>query len=252
MSAAEHVSNLDGTVPRTLARVWSPGFLAREYFAGRRGAYLRPVQLFLLASIVVFFVLPKTGMFRWGIEQYREAGQFGGLASRLADADISAASATREQYADRFDAALWNQKKTSLLLLVPLFALATMTLERLRGRRRVRRYYVEHLVHAIHFFAFWLFFLLVLIAALYLLWSTLGRWAPARPALSFVSREQGLTSSISAAIGTWLYRSHRLFFEQPRLVAVAATVATSVFFWWLFYDWYQTFSVLGTFLVWQP
>jgi hypothetical protein len=35
-----------------------PGLLTREYFAGRRNAYLPPIRLYLIIS-VVFFLLPR-------------------------------------------------------------------------------------------------------------------------------------------------------------------------------------------------
>ncbi|HYD51813.1 MAG TPA: DUF3667 domain-containing protein, partial [Gemmatimonadaceae bacterium] len=122
----EHLSNLDGNVPRTLVRLWSPGFLATEYFAGRRTRYLRPLQVLLLVSIVVFFVLPGTGLFQWGLEQYRRSGDFAALANRMALADMARTGLAEADFTARFDRALWDQKRTTLLLLVPVFALVTM------------------------------------------------------------------------------------------------------------------------------
>lgn len=49
---------LDGRLWKTLgALLFRPGFLTREYFAGRRRRYIGPARLFLVSSLVLFAVL---------------------------------------------------------------------------------------------------------------------------------------------------------------------------------------------------
>ena len=49
---------LDGRLWKTLvALLFRPGFLTREYFAGRRKRYVRPARLFLVASLLLFAAL---------------------------------------------------------------------------------------------------------------------------------------------------------------------------------------------------
>jgi len=49
---------LDGRLWKTLgALLFRPGFLTREYFAGRRKRYIRPARLFLVASLLLFAAL---------------------------------------------------------------------------------------------------------------------------------------------------------------------------------------------------
>ncbi len=56
--AAGRYVALDGRLWRTLgALVFRPGFLTREYLAGRRRRYIRPARLFLVASLLLFAVL---------------------------------------------------------------------------------------------------------------------------------------------------------------------------------------------------
>jgi rRNA maturation protein Nop10 len=56
--AAGRYVALDGRLWRTLwALVARPGFLTREYFAGRRRRYIRPARLFLVMSVLLFAVL---------------------------------------------------------------------------------------------------------------------------------------------------------------------------------------------------
>ncbi|WP_255322966.1 DUF3667 domain-containing protein [Lysobacter sp. K5869] len=48
--------HLDGRVFRTLRDLLSPGKVAREYLAGRRVRYIPPLRLFVIVSVVTFFV----------------------------------------------------------------------------------------------------------------------------------------------------------------------------------------------------
>ena len=54
---ADSVLNIDARVFRTLWPLFArPGYLSREYFAGRRVRYVSPVRLFVFLSIATFFV----------------------------------------------------------------------------------------------------------------------------------------------------------------------------------------------------
>ena len=56
--AAGRYVAVDGRLWRTLwSLVARPGFLTREYFAGRRRRYIRPARLFLVMSVLLFAVL---------------------------------------------------------------------------------------------------------------------------------------------------------------------------------------------------
>ena len=59
--AAGRYISLDGRLWRSLhALLFRPGHLTREYFAGRRGRYVRPARLFVALSIVFFAILRFT------------------------------------------------------------------------------------------------------------------------------------------------------------------------------------------------
>jgi hypothetical protein len=56
--AFESISHADSRLWRTLWYLFSrPGFLTREFFAGRRVAYLPPFRLYLVLSVLVFLFL---------------------------------------------------------------------------------------------------------------------------------------------------------------------------------------------------
>ena len=56
--AAGRYVAVDGRLGKTVgALLFRPGFLTREYLAGRRRRYIRPARLFLVASLLLFAVL---------------------------------------------------------------------------------------------------------------------------------------------------------------------------------------------------
>jgi hypothetical protein len=73
--AAGRYVTFDGRMWRTLfALLFRPGFLTREYFAGRRRRYIRPARLFLVLSIGLFALL-----------------RFEGRAPQIVDSELTAA-----------------------------------------------------------------------------------------------------------------------------------------------------------------
>ena len=48
--------HLDGRVFRTLRELWSPGRLANNYLAGHRAPYVPPLRLFVVLSVITFFL----------------------------------------------------------------------------------------------------------------------------------------------------------------------------------------------------
>jgi Protein of unknown function (DUF3667) len=54
----DHYVSLEGKIWRTFGRLlFSPGYLTKEYFAGRRRSYILPLRLYLTCSIVFFLLI---------------------------------------------------------------------------------------------------------------------------------------------------------------------------------------------------
>ena len=118
-AASEFVS-VDGRLWRSVVALLSrPGFLTQEYFSGRRTRYMRPFSLFVLLNVAFFFVQPYTGMFHYTYQQYVDVD---GRRDR-AQERRHALGQTEPQFAQRFNAALSDQKKSILLVAIPVFAL---------------------------------------------------------------------------------------------------------------------------------
>jgi len=164
--AAEVLTHADSRVWGTLLPLLTrPGFLTREYFAGRRARYLQPFRLYLILS-VLFFLL--TALLGGG----RDVGQGGssstnprvdpkqscaGLQVELSESSAGWATprvraACERVIADNgreFGASIAHNLGRALFVFLPVMAALMKVLY-----WRPRRYYLEHLLLLIHNHAF--------------------------------------------------------------------------------------------------
>ena len=169
--AVEEVLGADSRLGRTLfALFFRPGFLSREYRAGRRAHFTSPIKLYLAAS-ALFFVFgvsapPAVHLGSDGLAIGTEpAGQerkpldstqlesirtfvagFGHVGARV-NAQIDRAMAPDPQVAAQarhdFELAFFNNLPRAMILLLPAFALLLKLLY-------WRRFLIDHLVFVLH------------------------------------------------------------------------------------------------------
>jgi hypothetical protein len=163
----EHLTSLDGKVARsswTLLR--RPGLLTADHLAGRRARYVRPLQLFLLVNVLLFFAAPRVPIFTYSLANYASAAPPSPtlVRSLVARAVPRGDSTAHAVYARAFDDRVETQRKSLILLFAPALALALRAIFYRRGREadgevlpRTPRRYGEHLVFALHALTFvWL------------------------------------------------------------------------------------------------
>ena len=209
--AAGRYVALDGRTWRTLAALlFRPGFLTREYLAGRRRRYIRPARLFLVLSIAMF------ALFRLVVDvpllidsdaiQVEQGAQaapeslgdmaiaidndgnlvVGGPPGPLTDAlKARVARFNALPRSAKFEQLIYGAMRYgpyAMVVLLPAFALILKLLY--LGRRRAHparpRRYAEHLVFAAHDLSF--LFLIVMLGVLApwaWLESVLGVWVVA-------------------------------------------------------------------------
>lgn len=217
--AFDDVFSWDSRTERTLAALlFKPGFLTTEYFAGRRARYVPPLRLYLITSVVFFFVLSFQTLLATSVpgaagtqatikvqiehdqagDNWREDLQDGlgkinldwltpdaneALRNRLKAQAAKAVTLFDENPGEIADAIL-DVAPPVMFLLLPLFALLLKIVY-----FTSRRYYTEHLVLAVHnhSFLFLVFLLDALLAAVGSFWApaeTFGdiavlTWVPA-------------------------------------------------------------------------
>lgn len=160
--AGADVTNLDSRILRTLGLLLArPGRLTREYLDGRRIRYTQPLQLYLGAAAVFFFVNAyrpflsfdaRTGVVRSSLSA---AGVSGRLDAE-ARASLAARGVSLEVFGERFENTVTGYLPALLVGSVLLFALVLHLLH-----RRPRRGYLEHAVFALHWSAFYLLLMIV-------------------------------------------------------------------------------------------
>jgi hypothetical protein len=169
----------EGPLWQTLSKLFfAPGALTVEYLAGRRGRYLRPLQLYLIASVIVFGAVQFFGL-NLGLRLYGDQGVHLLRSARVsADADhgYGLGLTPMQIILDHFDTpgvrrfgAMSREDRFTflrarraqyvspfVLFLVPLYALTLGLFYRNRRRR-----YAEHLIFGLHCQSFLLFILLI-------------------------------------------------------------------------------------------
>ena len=243
--AAGRYVALDGRMWRSLrVLMFRPGFLTREYFAGRRRRYVRPARLFVALSIVFFAVLRFTadsptvivlGSERAGPETIaREAGASTGELGVRVDPDLNVSLGvgswsrleplrrrveafnrlSRQQKSEQITAGVLRYAPYAAIGLLPLFALLLRILYA-GGRQRHParpRSYAAHLVFGAHNHAF-LFLAATAIRVI--------DFRPLRFALVLWMIVYALASMKAVYGGSWL---------GVALRAIALAIAYSMFF----------------------
>lgn len=142
-----------------------PGKLTVEYLAGRRVKYMKPLQLYVLVSLLFFFFFKNWDLFftraRYAIlEHYVEGERSVPILERdLKGADLALRRAmtsasqkkgvTLERYVAKFDEKMPERSKAFVFLMIPVLGLALYLLY-----FRKNRFFVPHLIHATHLFSF--------------------------------------------------------------------------------------------------
>lgn len=147
----ENVLNLDSKLLRTIGPLlFKPGRLTREYLAGRRAPYVRPLKLYLLAALLAFGVLalwPQRAVRVVHSPPEPERAARAPVKKAPTEWDLKFRKALDDprRFAESFTANL----PRAFFLLLPVFALLLKLLYLKRGIL-----YLDHLVFALHCHAF--------------------------------------------------------------------------------------------------
>lgn len=219
--ALSTLTNLDGTASRSFAAlVARPGLLTREYLAGRRTRYLRPLQLFVFCNVLFFFVQPRTGFntLTTPLRVHLYLLPYSPLARDIVQRAVAARGVSARDYELLFNATIDTQARTLVLAMAPLLALLLQALHR-------RRYFVEHLVMSVHFYAFFLLLLPGVFAAVWLAGTGL-RTLGMNPA--WLWSDVFLTVLLLVCCGVYLFAAMRHVYGQGRLRTALKAVVLSV------------------------
>jgi len=142
---------------RSLKAVWllvaKPGLLTRDYLAGRRKAFVGPIQLFVILNVV--FALTGANTFKTPLVVQQQSW-FPELKSRMVATAKAHKQIDDQEFEREFDRTATTQAKTWIFTMIPAWALVLAVLY------GFRRYFFEHLVFATHYMAFVLVWILII------------------------------------------------------------------------------------------
>jgi hypothetical protein len=127
---------------------------------GERKRYVGPIQLFLIANVVFFFVQALLGVQSLSntLDSHLHIQRYSSWLRPWAERVLAERGATVAEYAPVFDNAVSVNAKALAIIMVPMFALLAWLLSPLRGKPAV-----AHFVFGLHFGAFLLLWLAIAI-----------------------------------------------------------------------------------------
>jgi hypothetical protein len=212
--AAEVLTHADSRVWGTLLPLLTrPGFLTREYFAGRRARYLQPFRLYLILSVMFFLLTALLGGGQASGTAPKESvdpkKSCAGLQVGLSQSSASWATprvraACERVIADNgreFGASIAHNLGRALFVFLPVMAALMKLLY-----WRPRRYYLEHLLLLIHNHAF-----VFLLLSIFMLMTHWVAWSGVRALLTF---------AMIWYVIRYLYRSMKVMYGQSGFMTV--------------------------------
>jgi hypothetical protein len=220
-------AHFDGKIWRTVvALLTKPGLLTREYFGGRRGRFTKPLSLFLVVNLAFFVLQPHTGLLQYHLSGYVDPTyDAGGKRAALAEERRTELKLSAQDFAYQFENTIQEQKKSFLIVCVPIFAAAMFLLY------FGRRHYVEHLVFSVHAYSYFLIFLgFLLVALVYaLLTGLLLVGLGSSPVAMFLRTERAVDLGLVFGIGGYLYIAlRRVYRDRPLPAALRAAALVAV------------------------
>jgi hypothetical protein len=226
LDAFHDFTSLDGRLIRSVvALLAKPGFLTREWFAGRRGRYVKPFSLFVVLNLVFFLVQPHTHLLRYDYNEY--VGGDGDAVHRrqlLVAAKQKQLAASPTAFAARFDAALQDQKKSLLIVCIPVFAcLLALTYV------GADRYFAEHLVFSVHAYTFFLIFATLVTPIYRVLFGVLGPLGVTRETRQMLGGQTALIAVMAVVLGGYFALAlRRVYGDRWRTALPRALVLVAV------------------------
>jgi hypothetical protein len=212
-------AHFDSKFLRTLKLLFTqPGQLSNAFFHGGRSRYTKPLTLFIIINVIFFIAQPHTRLFFYKYANYVTNPALAAAVS----GHLRQSGESQQSYATRFDANLQNQKKSLLIVSVPILALVMAILFVGSGRT-----YAEHLVFSVQVYAFLLSYLAV-VAVVMLLSVMLGLrvFGPAvEPIARTLESESVMDSVLLIGVAAYMYSGLRRAYHASRLrAAVSAAI----------------------------
>jgi hypothetical protein len=197
-----------------------PGEISRAHFHGGRSRYTKPLTLFVIINVIFFLFQPHTGLLRYGYASYLGNAHY----KSVVQSHLLKTKEPEQSYAARFDANLQNQKKSLLIVSVPVLALVMGVF--FLGTRRT---YAEHLIFSVQVYAFLLIYLPLAVLLLAPVFWALGAAGPsAEPLLTALRAELAIVIITVVGLTIYMYYGLQRAYEMSRFRAGITAFALSL------------------------
>ncbi len=235
-------THFDSKLLRTLrVLLMRPGELSNAYFHGGRSRYTKPLTLFVIINLIFFLIQPHTGLLRYRYPDSMNNPHYAALVRQ----HLAATGEPEQSYVARFNTNLQNQKKSLLIVSVPVLAVVMALL--FVGTPRT---YAEHIVFSVQVYAFLLIFIAALAGVTILLAFVLSRVMGALPrqADQILRSEAVIFVPLISALTIYIYNGLRRAYGASRwraglagfVLACAVGPLTGVYLNLLFYPAFWT------------
>ena len=148
--------------------LFNPGLLSKEYKIGRRVKLMRPIQVFIITTVMFYFFMPRSSSFYESLPELKQGysssylnpgnpfkynvdAKLEKIARTGSDTTKATLLKSKNAIYERIDEKAAAMSKTWLFLVVPVWGLFLFALF-----YRQNHYFVPHLVFTMHLFSFFL------------------------------------------------------------------------------------------------
>ncbi|HEY8831332.1 MAG TPA: DUF3667 domain-containing protein [Gemmatimonadaceae bacterium] len=211
-------AHFDSKFLRTLKLLFTqPGQLSNAFFHGGRSRYTKPLTLFIIINVIFFIVQPHTGLLHYKFGHYmNDAGHSAAVLEHLRQTGEPVKS-----YEARFNANLQNQKKSLLIVSVPVLALFMTIVFAGSGRT-----YAEHLIFSVEVYAFLLSYIAAVVVLLFTPITMLLRATGpvADPIRRVLEHDLGITVFVIIGVTVYMYLGFRRAYDVSRFRAASSAL----------------------------
>jgi hypothetical protein len=216
-----------------------PGELSRAYFHGGRSRYTKPLTLFVIINVLFFLLQPHMRLLRFGYANYLKNPAYQAAVNRR----LVETKESPQSYSVRFDANLQNQKKSLLIMSVPVLALVMAV-----AFAGTHRRYAEHLVFSVQVYAFLLIYLLLAVLVFFpAFWALRAGGQAGEPLLRVLEREATIIAIAVAGLIIYMYHGLQRAYNASRLRAAITAFVLAWVVMFLFGIVYQNALFFATF-----
>lgn len=131
------------------ALLFKPGFLTSEFINGRRTRYMKPVQIFIIASVLFYFFYPNARMFFASVQDVWLAKEFSFNINKVVDQRAEADGTTAQLTIKNIELEAGYKSKAYLFFIIPFWGLGFFLLF-----WRSIPFIVPHIIFAAHCLSF--------------------------------------------------------------------------------------------------